>query len=77
MTELLNELDASKTRARSMIWEREPGEETVRRLEAAGLNSLVYEICANVPEEGDFLATMRRNLAALESASAPRVLAQR
>ena len=63
--------------ARWMIWEGEPGEETVTRLEAAGLGSLVYEICANVPEDGDFLATMRRNLAALESASAPRVLVQR
>ena len=46
-------------------------------LDAAGLSCLVYEICTNVPEEGDFLATMRRNLAALESASAPRVLAER
>ncbi len=63
--------------ARSMIWEREPSEETATRLDAAGLSSLVYEICANAPEDGDFLATMRRNLAALESASALRVLAQR
>ena len=39
------------------------------RLDAAGLSSLVYETCANVPEEGDFLATMRQNLAALESAA--------
>ncbi len=55
--------------ARWMIWEGEPGEETATRLDAAGLSSLVYETCANVPEDGDFLATMRQNLAALESAS--------
>ena len=52
-----------------MIWEGEPGEETAIRLDAAGRSSLVYETCANVPEDGDFLATMRQNLAALESAS--------
>lgn len=64
----LEELLASH-QARWMIWEGTPGEEAVARLAAAGLRSVVFEPCANVPEDGDFLALMRRNLAALDSAS--------
>ncbi len=56
-------------RAHWLIWEGEPVEETATRLDAAGVRSLVYETCANVPRDGDFFTAMHRNVAALESAA--------
>ncbi len=50
-----------------MIWEGEPLPETVHRLEAAGVKSLVYQPCANVLPEGDLLAVMSANVAAFET----------
>jgi zinc transport system substrate-binding protein len=49
-----------------MVWEGEPGEATVKRLEAIGLGSLVYTPCASAPAEGDFLTVMRENAAGLD-----------
>ncbi len=49
-----------------MVWEGEPGEATVKRLEAMGLGSLVYTPCSNAPGEGDFLSVMRENAARLD-----------
>lgn len=49
-----------------MIWEREPLPETTARLKDMGIQSVVYDPCANVPEEGDFLAVMRENLVNVE-----------
>jgi zinc transport system substrate-binding protein len=49
-----------------MIWEGEPLLETTARLREMGIQSVVYDPCANVPEEGDFLAVMRENLLNLE-----------
>jgi zinc transport system substrate-binding protein len=49
-----------------MIWEGEPLEETVRRLEGMGVRSVVFDPCGNAPEEGDLLEVMERNLGALE-----------
>jgi len=49
-----------------MVWEGEPAEATVKRLEAMGLGSLVYTPCANPPGEGDFLSVMRENAAGLD-----------
>jgi zinc transport system substrate-binding protein len=46
-----------------LVWEGEPGEATVKRLEAMGLGSLVYSPCATSPGEGDFLSVMRENAA--------------
>jgi hypothetical protein len=54
--------------ARWMIWEGEPPPDTVRRLEAMGIRSVVYAPCGNRPEQGDFLAVMGQNLARLEDA---------
>jgi zinc transport system substrate-binding protein len=52
--------------ARWMLWEGEPAEATVKRLEAMGIGSRVYTPCAGAPEEGDFLSVMRANVDALD-----------
>ena len=50
---------------RWMIWEGEPAATTVNRLTAMGIQSLVFDPCANVPQHGDFLSVMRHNVANL------------
>ncbi|MHC4718807.1 MAG: metal ABC transporter substrate-binding protein [Planctomycetota bacterium] len=52
--------------ARFMIWEGQPLEESVERLEALGLRSVVFSPCGDVPLSGDYMSTMRANIAALE-----------
>jgi len=54
--------------ARWMIWEGPSGAETVSKLERIGVKSLVFRPCGNVPEEGDFLQVMRRNIENLRKA---------
>ena len=51
-----------------MLWEGEPLVATVEKLEEMGVRSLVFDPCSNVPEEGDFLSVMRRNVNNLERA---------
>lgn len=53
--------------AKIMIWESDPLPETGQRLDAAGVTSIVFDPCANRPEQGDYLACMQRNLASLET----------
>jgi zinc transport system substrate-binding protein len=52
----------AKHPARWMIWEGEPSAETVKRLEALGVKSVVFDPCGNTPESGDYLSVMRRNV---------------
>lgn len=54
--------------ARWMIWEKQPMADTVTRLETLEVNSLVFDPCGNVPDQGDFLRVMRQNLKNLEQA---------
>jgi zinc transport system substrate-binding protein len=54
--------------AKWMIWEGEPLEATVVKLEEKGIGSLVFSPCSNVPEQGDFLSVMQRNTKNLEMA---------
>jgi zinc transport system substrate-binding protein len=54
--------------ARWMLWEGEPLPDTVRRLEALGVRTIVFDPCGNTPEEGDYLTVMKRNVAALAEA---------
>jgi len=61
----LEELLASHP-ARWMIWEDQPLEESVSRLEALGIASLVYRPCANVPQEGDLLTVLGQDLRSIE-----------
>ena len=48
--------------ARWMIWEDEPLPEVAERLSTMGVRSIVFNPCANRPEDGDFLEVMRGNV---------------
>ena len=54
--------------AKWMIWEGEPNPASAAKLRAMGMNSLVFDPCGNVPEEGDFLSVMRQNVENLKEA---------
>lgn len=49
-----------------MVWEGEPKRESVEKLKAIGVESVVFDPCANTPESGDFLSVMRDNVAGME-----------
>lgn len=57
------ELDELLTvhRAKWMIWEAEPKQETVDRLREMGIESVIFDPCGNTPEGGDYLAVMNEN----------------
>ncbi len=59
---------AEKHAVQWMVWEGEPLVESVARLRQLGIRSIVFSPGANVPEEGDFLAVMQDNVAALRQA---------
>lgn len=54
-----------------MIWEDPPRADTVSRLEAMGIGSVVFRPCGNRPATGDFLQAMLENVVALEQAFPP------
>jgi zinc transport system substrate-binding protein len=54
--------------AKWMIWEGKPGPIPVKKLKAIGIESLVFDPCANTPGQGDFLSVMHRNVENLKSA---------
>ena len=54
--------------AKWMIWEGEPMEASLKRLEAMGMQSLVFDPCGNVPEKDDFLSVMWQNVKNLKLA---------
>ena len=45
-----------------MIWESAPLPEIVSRLEASGVRSVVFNPAGNVPEEGNYLTQIHRNI---------------
>ncbi len=51
--------------AQWMIWESEPDDQIVERLQALGVESVVFAPCGNVPDKGDFLSVMKQNVDAL------------
>ena len=51
-----------------MIWEGEPMEETVERLQVIGVGSFVFNPCGNVTDEGDFMSVMGQNVTNLNAA---------
>jgi len=57
--------------AKWMIWEGEPSEQSVTRLRKNGINSLVFNPCANMPAQGDFMSVMEANVKQLETAYLP------
>jgi zinc transport system substrate-binding protein len=48
--------------AKWMIWEGEPINESVERLKAISLQSVVFNPCGNAPDQGDFMSVMRQNI---------------
>ncbi len=54
--------------AKWMIWEGGPLQASVDKLASAGIQSLVFDPCGNVPDEGDFLTVMKRNVQNLAAA---------
>ena len=52
--------------AKWMVWEGDPAKESVAKIKAIGLDSAVFDPCANVPEPGDFLSVMQANVEAME-----------
>ena len=52
--------------AKWMIWEGEPAKESVAKITALGLQSVVFDPCSNVPESGDFLSVMKANVSSVE-----------
>lgn len=48
--------------AKWMIWEGEPVKESVEKLKAMGVDSVVFDPCGNTPDQGDFMSVMRRNV---------------
>ena len=54
--------------ASMMIWEGPPLQKTIDRLESLGIDSVVFETCANGCSAGDFLAGMQTNVVNLKSA---------
>ncbi|MDB6119236.1 MAG: Zinc transport system substrate-binding protein [Verrucomicrobiaceae bacterium] len=53
-------------KAKWMIWEGEPAKESVQKLSAIGLQSVVFDPCGNTPDSGDFLSVMKANVARME-----------
>ena len=51
-----------------MLWEGDPLPASVQKLQAIGVQSLVFDPCGNTPEQGDFLSVMQQNAARLEQA---------
>jgi len=56
--------------ARWLLWESAPLPEVARELGERGIESRVFDPCANSPAEGDFLSVMRANVGTLEAISA-------
>jgi len=54
--------------AQWMVWEGKPTQASVDKLESAGIRSLVFDPCGNVPDQGDFLNVMNRNVENLRAA---------
>ena len=55
-------------KAQWMIWEAEPIKKSVEILESTGVRSIVFDPCGNVPEEGDLLSVMQKNIESLKLA---------
>jgi zinc transport system substrate-binding protein len=56
--------------ARLMIWDGEPDARSVEVLASIGLASVVFDPCGNVPQGGDLLTVMQRNLRDIERVGA-------
>jgi zinc transport system substrate-binding protein len=59
---------ATEHPAKWMIWEAEPMQKSVEKLQESGINSLVFDPCGNRPDKGDFLTVMQGNIENLKKA---------
>ena len=48
--------------AKWMIWEGDPLKATIEKLKGLQIESVVFDPCGNVPDEGDFLSIMIKNV---------------
>ena len=62
--------------ARLMVWEGTPDPQTVAELKVRGLDSVVFDPCGNLPDDGDYLSVMGDNLRRLSEATVPGVLSR-
>ena len=53
--------------AKWMIWEGEPDPVSVTKLKELGINSAVFDPCANVPGNGTWLDVMKKNVEAMKT----------
>ena len=49
-----------------MLWEGDPSDENVQRLEELGLQSTVFDPCGNRPATGNFLGAMTKNVDSMD-----------
>lgn len=56
--------------AKWMVWEGEPIEQNVKRLDELGLRGVVFSPCGAPPDEGDYLQVMQKNVENLRQAFA-------
>ncbi|PNV82522.1 MAG: zinc ABC transporter substrate-binding protein, partial [Desulfobacteraceae bacterium] len=54
--------------AKWMIWEGESIKESVERLKAIGMQSVVFDPCGNEPDQGDFMSVMLQNVENIKEA---------
>jgi zinc transport system substrate-binding protein len=54
--------------ARWMLWEAAPAESIAGKLEARGIEPIVFEVLGNRPARGDYLSVMRANVETLRRA---------
>jgi zinc transport system substrate-binding protein len=54
--------------AQAMLWEAQPNGDIAAKLKTLGVDSLVFDPCANRPESGDFMDVMDKNLESLRAA---------
>jgi zinc transport system substrate-binding protein len=52
--------------AKWMVWEGDPAKESVAKLAAIGVQSVVFDPCGNKPEKGNWLDVMKANLAEMK-----------
>ena len=54
--------------AKIFVWESTPIPANAALVDDMGLQSITFDPCGNVPEEGDLISVMRKNIADLENA---------
>jgi zinc transport system substrate-binding protein len=54
--------------AKWMIWEGKPIKDSVEKLKAIGMQSVVFDPCGNTPDQGNFMSMMQQNVENLKAA---------